>query len=127
MRKTTRKFSLRFLFALMSVCLLLTSAAVFYGISAAEDTAYFYVNSETGDDGANGKSAASAVKTLAHAYELAHNGGTIVITNAYEIPATVYEVEHPGAPFVITTKDAKTDYSAAGAKLVFGKALRYVM
>ena len=127
MRKTTRRFSHRFLFALMSVCLLLTSAAVFYGISAAEGTAYFYVNSETGDDGANGKSAASAVKTLAHAYELAHNGGTIVITNAYEIPATVYEVEHPGAPFVITTRDAKTDYGAAGAKLVFGKALRYVM
>ena len=128
MQKTTKKFSLRFLSALMSVCLLLTSAAVFSGVSAAEDAEYFYVNSENGNDSANGRSAATAVKTFTRACNLARKGGgIIVITNAYEMPKTVYEVEHPDAPFVITTKDATTDYGASGAKLIFGKALRYVM
>ena len=128
MQKTDKKFSLRFLSALVTACMLFTCATVFSGVSAAGDTEYFYVNSETGDDGANGRSAAAAVKTFTRACNLARKeGGTIVITNAYEMPKTVYEVEHEDAPFVITTKDATTDYGASGAKLIFGKALRYVM
>ena len=127
MQKTTKRHSLRLLSVLLAACLLLV-AAVLTGVSAAEDTAYYYVNSETGNDTANGRSAATAVKTFTRACNLARaSGGTIVITNAYEMPKTVYEVEHEDAPFVITTKDATTDYGAAGAKLVFAKALRYVV
>lgn len=129
MQKMTEMPRLRFFVMLVAACLLLVFAAVFSDISAADETMYFYVNSETGDDSANGRSAAKAVKTFTRACNLARvtDGGTIVITNAYEMPKTAYEVEHSDAPFVITTKDDKTDYGAAGAKLVFGNALRYVM
>ena len=128
MQKMTKKFSLRLLSVLTAVCLLLVVAAMFTGVSAADDVEYFYVNSETGNDSANGRTAGTAVKTFTRACNLARKGGgTIVITNAYEMPKTVYEVEHPDAPFVITTKDATTDYGATGAKLIFAKALRYVM
>lgn len=129
MQKTTRISGIRLFAVLMAACLLLVSAAVLSGVSAAEETTYFYVNSETGDDGDNGRSAATAVKTFTRACNLARaeEGGTIVITNAYEMPKTAYEVEHPDAPFVVTTKDDKVDYGATGAKLIFGNALRYVL
>ena len=97
----------------------------------AENVEYFYVNSVTGDDGASGLDFDNAVKTYTQACRFAEKSGAdkayIVITNEYEIPATVNEIAHT-VPFVVTTKDAITDYAATnGAKLVFEKNLRYIL
>ncbi len=128
MQETTKKTSLRFLSVLMAVLMLLSLSAVFPGVSAADGDEYYYVNSETGDDTANGRTAKTAVKTFTRACNLARKtGGTVVITNEYHFPSTVYEVEHESIPFTVTTNDGEVDYGAQGAKIVFGKALRYVL
>ncbi len=111
-----------FVFLLVLTMLTLTAFAA--------EHAYIYVNSENGDDGANGLSAVAAVKTFTQACRLAEESGAdkayIVITNAYSFPATVNEIPHT-VPFVVTTKDDVTDYGASGAKVTFGKNLRYVL
>ncbi|MBQ4150736.1 MAG: hypothetical protein IJC81_02905, partial [Clostridia bacterium] len=116
------------LFGLLFALMLL--AAVFNTTVFAEGAEYFYVNSESGDDSADGTSAANAVKTFTQACRYAEKSGAdkayIVVTNEYAFGATVNEIAHT-VPFVITTKDATTDYGANGAKLVFGKNLRYIL
>ncbi|MBQ9428978.1 MAG: family 43 glycosylhydrolase [Clostridia bacterium] len=118
--------------AVLLVCALLCAFTVFTAVTASaasDDTNYFYVNSETGDDHARGTSAGSAVKTFTRACNMAKmtDGATIVITNAYEMPKTVTEVEHD-VPFVITTKDDEVDYAEKnGAKMIFATQLRYVL
>ena len=103
-------FALLFVFAVFAA--VLTTAAF-----AAED-AYFYVNSEHGDDGADGTSESSAVKTFTQACRYAEKSGAdkayIVITNEYAMSATVNEIKH-SVPLVVTTKDSATDYGAADA------------
>ncbi len=113
-----------FLFVLLALLTAL-SVTVF-----AEDAAYYYVNSETGDDGASGLAAASAVKTFTQACRYAEKSGAdkayIVFTNDYPFSATVNEIPHK-VPFVLTTKDGTVDYAAGGAKITFGENLRYVL
>ncbi len=120
---------MRKVFGLLSVILLL--ATVLTVAAFAQETAYFYVNSVTGDDGASAADADSAVKTFTQACRLAEKSGAdkayIVITNEYHLPSTVNEILHT-VPFVVTTKDTTTDYAATkGAKLVFAKNLRYIL
>ncbi|MBQ4150643.1 MAG: family 43 glycosylhydrolase [Clostridia bacterium] len=120
---------MRKIIGLFSVLILLTMAltvAVF-----AENVEYFYADSQFGDDGADGLSAANAVKTFTQACRYAEKSGAdkayIVITNEYAMPSTVNEIAHT-VPFVITTNDGTTDYAQTnGAKLVFGSKLRYVL
>mgnify|MGYP001774064271 CR=1 FL=1 len=64
MQKTNKKSALRFLSVLMAALMLLTCAAVFPGVSAADDDVYYYVNSETGEDTANGRTAKTARLSL---------------------------------------------------------------
>jgi len=115
---------LTFLFVLLLFATLFSVAAF------AKGETYFYVHSETGDDAASGLTAASAVKTYTQACRLAEKSGAdkayIVFTNVYSFSKTVTEMEHT-VPFVLTTKDTATDYGAAGAKLIFGKNLRYIL
>lgn len=115
---------------LVSVLLLAAMCVACTVMAFAADTAYFYVHSEKGNDAANGLTASTAVKTFTQACRYAEDSGAqkayIVVTNAYNFSATVNESAHT-VPFVITTKDAKTDYGASGAKIVFGKNLRYVL
>ena len=128
MRKTTKSPFFRLLAFLLTACMLLSSVTL-VGVSAAdeEEEIFYYVNSETGDDAANGRTANNAVKTFTRACNLAkRTGGTIVVTNEYVFPKTVTEVKHD-LPFVITTNDGEVDYGAQGAKLVFGSTLRYVL
>ncbi len=104
---------------------------VFTATVAAENVEYFYVNSVTGDDEASGLDFDNAVKTFTQACRFAEKSGAdkayIVITNEYEMPSIVNEIAHT-VPFVVTTKDATTDYAATkGAKFVFAKNLRYVL
>ena len=100
-------------------------------VASAENIEYFYVNSETGNDRATAYDADNAVKTFTQACRYAEEAGVdkayIVITNEYAMPGVVKEISHK-VPFVITTKDAKTDYAKEnGAKFVFGKNLRYIL
>ncbi len=100
--------------------------------SAASEgnTEYFYLNSETGNDKNSGSDETNALKTFARAYRLAEASkakrACIVVTNEYKIVSSLAEAVHK-TPFVITTNDGKTDYGAKGAKLVFGKGLRYIL
>ncbi len=100
------------------------------GVRAEEKVGYFYVNSERGNDRASGLDAANAVKTLAQVWRIAEKSGAdrayIVFTNACTASSTVSETVH-SVPFVLTTRDAETDYAEEGAKLVFGKGLRYIL
>ena len=98
---------------------------------SAEQIEYFYINSETGDDHYSGYDADNALKTFTQACRLAEKSGAdkayLVITNEYECPKSVGEIEHT-VPFVVTAHDGKTDFGATnGAKLVFGTGLRYVL
>ncbi len=125
----TNKMSLRFLAVLLFTFVLL--AATVISVSA-ESVGYFYANSETGNDRSDGESPENAVKTFTQACRYAATSGYdkayIVFTNAYSIPKTVKEIEHPDVEFVLTTKDDTTDYAvAAGAKLVYGSGLRYYL
>ena len=98
--------------------------------SQAVQRVYYYVNSETGNDTADGTSAASAVKTFTRACALAAGAraqaAAIVITNEYHFSSTFSEPAH-AVPFTVTASDGTTDYGASGAKLVFGNALRYML
>ena len=122
----TKRKGLCLLAVLLAVCALF-SLTLLVGAAEDEETVYYYVNSETGVDANNGRSANKAVKTFTRACNLVRRtGGTIVITNEYVFPKTVNEMAHD-MPFTITTKDDKVDYGAEGAKLVFGSTLRYVL
>ena len=113
---------------------LIISAVLFATLTvavAAENIEYFYVNSEIGNDHYSGIDADNAVKTFTRACNMAEKSGAdkayIVITNAYDCPKSVGEIEHT-VPFVVTTNDGKTDFGAAnGAKMVFATSLRYVL
>lgn len=122
LKKIVRCLTVMLLFAVMFAALVPIAEA-----ADEAEVSYYYVNSETGNDENNGRSANKAVKTFTRACNLArHTGGTIVITNEYHFPSTVTEVAHD-MPFVITTKDDRVDYGARGAKLVFASTLRYVL
>jgi len=116
------------LFAMLFVLMAFVTA--FTTATFAADEAYFYVNSVTGDDGADGTSADNAVKTFTQGCRYAEKSGAekayIVITDEYTMPSIVTEINH-SVPFVVTTKDATTDYGEKGAKLVFAKNLRYIL
>ena len=113
---------------LIAIALLI---AVFTVAACAQNVEYFYVNSEDGDDHYSGYDANSALKTFTRACNMAEKSGAdkayIVITNEYECPKSVGEIEHT-VPFVVTTNDGTTDFGATnGAKLVFATSLRYVL
>ncbi len=117
----------RLIVLMLSVMLFITLAMVV----SAENIEYFYVNSETGDDHYSGYDADNAVKTFTRACNMAEKSGAdkayIVITNEYQCPKSVGEIEHT-VPFVVTANDGTTDFGATnGAKLVFASSLRYVL
>ena len=105
--------------------------AIFTVAVAAENTEYFYINSETGNDHSSGKSVDDALRTFTRACNLAEKSRAdkayIVITNEYACPKSVGEIEH-NVPFVVTTNDGKTNFAVTnGAKMVFASSLRYVL
>ncbi|MBQ7170948.1 MAG: family 43 glycosylhydrolase [Clostridia bacterium] len=104
--------------------------AAFGAEARAQEIGRFYVSSASGSDRADGLSPENAVKTLAQACRIAERSGVgkayIVLTDVCTASSTVTEAAHK-VPFVLTTDDGKTDYGARGAKLVFGKGLRYVL
>ena len=117
------------LFGLLFAAVLLVT--VFTVAVGAERVEYFYVNSEMGNDHYSGYSADEAVKTFTRACNLAENSRAdkayIVITNEYQCPKSVGEIDH-NVPFVVTSNDGITDFGATnGAKLVFASSLRYVL
>ncbi|MBQ8837629.1 MAG: S-layer homology domain-containing protein [Clostridia bacterium] len=131
MQKSTKTSKIRLFAAMLFAFVLLTAATLSVGAFGYEDN-YFYVNSETGDDHADGYSADTAVKTFTQACRYAVSSGAekayIVFTNEYSIPSTVKELSHPNTEFVITTKDATTDYAETnGAKIVYGSGLRWYL
>ncbi len=128
MQKTNK--NLRFFAVILFTLALLTALTVL--TVSAEDAIYLYVNSETGNDRSDGESPENAVRTFTQACRLGANAGYdkayLVFTNAYSIPKTVKEIEHPDVEFVLTTKDETTDYAeTVGAKIVYGSGLRYYL
>ena len=94
---------------------------------AAETDRYIYVAS-TGSDQNTGETPETPVKSLNKANLIAIQSGAerviFVITDACTLENAHTELVHK-MPFVYTTNDGKTDYGAAGAKLRFGKGLRF--
>ena len=91
-------------FVLALLCVLLCTTVF------AENVQYFYVNSDTGNDEADGQSLQTAVKTFTQACRFAEKSGAdkvyIVVTNEYHFSVNATEIEHT-VPFVVTTKDAR--------------------
>lgn len=116
---------------LLSALLLVLTTATFCAFTAgAASTQYVYVHAQNGTDTAGSGTAAHPVKTLAYAYDLAQKSGcseaVIVLTGEYTIDRIHTETAHDFS-VTITTNDGTTDYGARGAKLVFGKDLRYYL
>ena len=131
MQKSTKTTKFRLL-AVMLFAFVMLMAVATISVGAYSDGEYFYVNSENGDDHADGYTADTAVKTFTQACRYAISSGAekayIVITNEYSIPSTVKELSHPSTEFVITTKDDTTDYAETnGAKIVYGSGLRWYL
>ena len=122
MKNTIRFFSI--LFVAVLVCALACTAA-------AEEVAYYYIDSVNGVDKVSGDDPNNPLRTFTEACNNAVRDGVdkayIVVTNEYEIAGNVNEVSHPNVEFVLTSKDNFTDYGAAGAKLVFKGARRYYL
>ena len=118
-----------FMPAAVLLYMLLFSAALLPTAHAAEPT-YYYINASVGSDTNDGTSAARAVKTLTTAMRLAVSSdaaeAVFVLTDAYTLSSTASEVAHD-MPFTFTTTDGKVDYGAKGAKLIFGKSLRFYL
>ncbi len=104
--------------AIMLVCLMVVPFGMLAttSISAADKTVYV---SDAGDDAKTGADAANAVKTMAKAYELVGNAGTIVISGTYTMAANFSAPAHTGK---ITIKGAD-----AAAKFVNGSAARFYL
>ncbi len=105
------------------------SVSVLAFAAAAEDyAAYFYVDGTNGSDKNEGTTPTAPVKTFSSASrKAAKESGTvaIVIMNAYKLTNGIDEpIEHENT-FVVTAKDATTDYGAEGAKIVMGKSKRF--
>ena len=123
MRKTFRIF-----FVLCMAVLLLAACAM---TASAENAVYYYIDSEKGVDDIAGDTPDAPLRTYTDACLNAIKSGAekayIVIMNEYVFPSNVTEQKHPDVEFVLTTKDATTDYAKDGAKLVFQGARRYYL
>ncbi|MBQ5390386.1 MAG: hypothetical protein IIU58_05715, partial [Clostridia bacterium] len=97
---------------------------------AVEEKTCFYVSASSGSDKNSGLSAEQPVRSLNCAMLAAVMSKTekavIVITDEYFLSQAQTELVHK-MPFVFTTNDGKTDYGAKGAKLKFGKGLRFFL
>ena len=115
---------------LSAIVFVLTTAALCAFTAGAAGAKYVYVHAQNGTDTAESGTAEHPVKTLAYAYDLAEKSGcteaVIVLMGEYPIPQIYTEAAH-GFSVTVTANDGKTDYGAMGAKLVFGKDLRFFL
>lgn len=103
---------------------------VFTVTAFAENNEYIYVSASSGSDQNNGFSPENAVRSINKAMLYAIQSGAesvaIVVMDEYALTGTQTELAHR-IPFTYTTNDGKVDYGAKGAKLRFGKGLRFVL
>ncbi len=96
----------------------------------AENNKYIYVSTSSGSDQNLGYTPETAVRSINRAMLSAITSGAdravIVLTDVHTLQNTQTEIAHK-IPFTYTTNDGKVDYGASGAKLVFGKGLRFVL
>ena len=111
--------------------LFLLSLSVAVSAAAETDAVYYYIDSEKGVDNVSGRDAARPLRTYTEACKNAVRDGAerayIVVMNAYVFDGNVREISHPDTEFVLTARDAETDYGAAGAKLVISGGRRYYL
>ncbi|MBQ7010164.1 MAG: family 43 glycosylhydrolase [Clostridia bacterium] len=111
-------------FALALITILVCALTVSVSIFAADADSVVYVDSANGNDSADGKTPATAFKTLDAAIKTAEkNNVTVVLVSDYNIPTHYNEPTHKGV-VTITSKDGDKDY---GAQLTFAnlKELTY--
>lgn len=113
------------LLALIIVCLVALPLTILAGTSMfAEEGAVVYL-SDAGDDANDGASAATAVKTMAKAYEvLGTEGGNIVIADKYTTDNHFVAPDHTGK-ITIKGANASAVFEATGFRFQSGGPLEF--